>query len=94
LQIVEEQNKRMFRAREHSNESPQDELEPALGVLQWKVGNGRRLSDDELQFRNQVHNEPAVRTQRIMKRIAPAAQRPFAPAQEGADKALKGLCER
>jgi len=46
-----------------------------------------------LQFSNQVHNEPAVRTQRIMKRIAPAAQLPFAPAQEGADEALKGLRE-
>src|SRR5207245_6686415 len=94
LQIVEEQSKRMLRSREHSDESPKDELESALGVLERKVGDWRRFADDELQFRNKVHNEPSVRTERIVKRIAPLAQLPFALAQEGTDEALKGLRER
>src|SRR5262249_12665935 len=49
LQIVEEQGKRMLGPREHSDESPKDELESTLGVLWRKVGNRRRFSDDELQ---------------------------------------------
>ena len=62
LQIVEEQSKRMLRPREHPDKSPKDELESALGVLERKVGDWRRFADDELQFRNKVHNEPSVRT--------------------------------
>src|SRR6516165_4637888 len=67
LQIIEEQSKRMLRPREYSDKSPKDELESTLGVLRRKVGNRRRFSDDELQFRNKVHNEPAVRAQGIAK---------------------------
>ena len=94
LQIVEEQRKRMLRPCEHSDESPKDELESALGVLERKVGDWRRFADDELQFRNKVHDELRVRAQRITKRLAPVAQLPFGLAQEGTDETLKGLGER
>src|SRR5262245_19542333 len=94
LHIVEEQSKRMPRPREHSDKSPKDELESALGVLEWKVGDGWRFADDELQLRNQVHNELSVRTERLVKRLAPCVQFAFALAQERTDKALKGLGER
>jgi hypothetical protein len=33
LQIVEEEGKRMLRSRKHSDKSPKDELESALGIL-------------------------------------------------------------
>jgi len=33
LQIVEEEGERMLRPREHSDKSPKEELESALGVL-------------------------------------------------------------
>src|SRR4030095_88406 len=94
LQIVEEQRKRMLRPRANSDKSPQDEQESALGVLERKVGDWRRFADDELQFRNKVHNELSVRTERLMKRIAPFVQFAFALTQERTDKALKGLGER
>src|SRR5260370_22995459 len=91
LQIVEEQSQRMLRPREHSDESPKDELESALGALKRKVGDRWRFADDELQFRYKVHDELPVRTERIMKRIAPCGQFVFTLTQERTDKALEGL---
>src|SRR5262245_61103973 len=63
LQIIEEQGKRVLKAREYADKSPKDELESTLGVLRRKVGNRRRFADDELQFRDKVHNELGVRAQ-------------------------------
>src|SRR5215468_3757166 len=84
----------MLRPREHSDESPKDELESTLGVLRRKVWNRRRFSDDELQFRNKVCNEPAVLAQRITKRLAPFAQLRLVLAEQGTDEVLKGLRQR
>jgi len=39
LQIVEEQGQRVLRARKYTDESPEDQLEPALRVLCWENGN-------------------------------------------------------
>src|SRR5262245_41858818 len=94
LQIVEEQSQRMLRPREHADKSPKDELESALGVLERQVGDGWRFADDELQFWNKVHNEPSVRTERIMKRIAPCVQFAFALTQERTEQTLKRLRQR
>src|SRR5262245_7219738 len=91
LQIVEKQSQRMLLPREHSDKLSKNELESALGFLQRKFGDWWRLSDDELQFRNEVHDELSVRTQRIMKGRAPFAQFRFAFAQKGTDKILEGL---
>ena len=52
------------------------------------------FADDELQFRYKVHDELPVRTERIMKRIAPCGQFVFTLTQERTDKALEGLGER
>src|SRR6202043_2612746 len=93
LQIVEEQSKRMLGSCEHSDESPKDELESALCVLRWKVDDRRGFSDDQLQFRNKVDNELCVRTQRILKRIAPFAQLSLIFRQKRTQKALKRLCQ-
>ncbi len=50
LQIVEEQGKRVFRAREYTDESAKYLLKPVLCVPRGKLGNGRLLPDDEFQF--------------------------------------------
>ena len=73
LQIVEEQRQRMLRPREYADESPEHELESALRVLWRKLGDRRLFADDELQFGDEIHHEPSVRTQRLVKGIAPAA---------------------
>src|SRR6266404_5138123 len=62
LQIVEEQRKRMFRPCEDADESPEHQLETALRVLWRKIRDWRLFSYNELQFRNQVHNEQPIRT--------------------------------
>ncbi len=52
----------MLGLREHSDESPKHDLKSALSILERKIGDGRRFADDELQFRNEVHDELPVRT--------------------------------
>src|SRR5215813_9112247 len=84
----------MLGPREHAEKPPKDELESTLGVLRRKVGNRRRFSDDELQFRDKIHNESGVRAQRVTKRVTPFAQLRFTLAQNGTDKILKGLGKR
>src|SRR5262245_11594796 len=57
LQVVEEESKRMLRSCEYADESPEDQLEAALRVLWGKNWDRRLFSYDELQFRDEVHNE-------------------------------------
>jgi hypothetical protein len=95
LQIIEEQGKRMLGPREHSDKPPKDELEPTLGVLRRKIGNRRRFPDDELQFRNQVCNEPAVRAPMLAKSIQPIGHcRQTSGAARRADRTSKVHCYR
>ena len=73
LEIVEEQRERMLRARKHADEAPEHELEAALRILRRQVGQWRGLADDELDFGHQVHDEPCVRSQRLLQCLAPSA---------------------
>ena len=61
LQIVEEQGERMFRPREYTDKSPEHQLEAALRILRRKFRDRWLFSDDELQFRDEIHNELSVR---------------------------------
>src|SRR5262249_9350628 len=80
--------------REHCDKSAKNEMESALAFLQRKFRERWRLSDHELQFRNEIHDELAVRTQRITKGCTPFAQFRFALAQKETDKVLEGLRQR
>src|SRR5262249_41051153 len=61
LQIIEEQSERMVRPCEYANEPPENQLKAPLRVLQWKIRDWWRFSDDKLQFRDEIHHEPSVR---------------------------------
>src|SRR5690242_9969359 len=74
LQIIEEQRKRMFGAREHAKETPKHQLEPPLRLLWRKFGNWRLFSNDELYFRDEVDDELAVRPQHLAQGVTPVAQ--------------------
>ena len=60
LQIVETQGQRMLSPREYGDESAEHPLEAVLGILRWNFRNWWLLSDNELQFRNQVHNQLSI----------------------------------
>ncbi len=62
LQIVEEQGERVFLAREHAEEAPENHLKAILGVLRRQVRDWRLRSDNELELGNEVDYELAVRT--------------------------------
>src|SRR5271155_4470636 len=91
LQIVKEQRERMLLAREHAEEAPEYHLEAVLGLLRPRVWNSRLLSDDELELRNEVHDELAIRAERLGERIPPTTQFHLALTQKRAHQALEGL---
>ena len=45
----------MLRPREYADKSPEHQLETALRVLWRKFRDRWLFSDDELQFRNEIH---------------------------------------
>src|ERR1700722_2792055 len=94
LQVVQEQRQRMFRPRKYPDKPPEHELKTALCLLRRKLRDRWLFSNDEFQFRHQVHNEQPVRPQRLTERLAPAVQIGLAFAQKWTDKALKGLGQR
>src|SRR6266404_923001 len=94
LQVVEEQSERVFRPSEYADKPPEHHLETPLCVLRFKIRDWWLFSEDEFQFRNQIHNEHSVRTQRLTNRLAPDAQLGLALGEKGADEALKGLRQR
>ena len=74
LQIVEEQRKRVLRPGERAEEPPEHKLEAVPRILRRQVRNGRLFPDDELQLRDEVDDELAIRTQLLPEE--PAANVP------------------
>src|SRR5215471_3611003 len=94
LQVIEEERQRMFRPREDTDELPKYQLEAPLRVLWRKLRDRRRLSDDELHFRNEIANQSSIRPQCLLQRVAPPREVPFALAEQRPYQVLKGLCQR
>src|SRR5580704_6522618 len=94
LQVVEEQCQRMIRLREYADELAQHQLEPASCILRREIRNRRLVSDDQRQLRDELDNQPPVKTERLEQRIAPRRQVRFAFAQQTSNEARKCLGER
>src|SRR5258708_4456363 len=91
LQVVEKKRKRVFLPREHADESPKHHLEAFLRLHWGQVRNRRLLSDDELEFRDEIDDERAVRAQCLLKRGLPSGKLGLALSQYRTDEILKGL---
>src|SRR5580693_4076099 len=91
LQIVEKQRQRMFRPGEYANEAPENELEAALRLLRLKLRDRRLVSNDELQFGDEVGHERCIQLERFQKRAAPDRQFCVVLAEKRPYKALKCL---
>src|SRR5258708_29378405 len=89
LQIVEKERQRMFGLREDAEKPPEHQLETALCLLRRKLLDRRLLSDEKLQFGDNVYHEPPIRAQRLVHRVAPARQLAGALAPERAGPALE-----
>src|SRR5215468_9414984 len=84
----------MFRPSEDADELSKHQLETPLGVLWRKLGDRRRLSDDELHFRNEIHDQSCVRSECLPQCVAPRCKVRFALAEQWPDEALKRLRQR
>src|SRR5258707_8908816 len=84
----------MFRPGEHADEPPKCQLETPARVLGREIRSRRLVSDDELQFRNELDDEPCVRAERLEKRGAPGRQVGLAFRQKTPGEALESLSER
>src|SRR5215467_10327762 len=71
LQVIQEERQRMLRPREDADKLPKYPLETLLRVLWRKLRDRRRLSDDELHFRNEIGNQSSIRPQCLLQCIAP-----------------------
>src|SRR5262244_2556362 len=94
LQVIEEQRQGMFRPSEDADKLPKHQLEAPLRVLWRKLRDRLRLSNDELHFRNDIHNQSGVRPERLPQRLAPRRKVCFALGKQRPDQALKGLRQR
>src|SRR5579863_9272406 len=81
----------MFRPGEYADEASENEPETAFRLLRLKLRDRRLVSDDELQFGNEVGHEPCIQLERLEKRAAPDRQFGVAPAEKKPYKALKCL---
>ena len=85
LQIIEEQCQRMLWSCKYADKSSERYLEAPLRFLWRKNWEWRLLPYNQLQFRNQIHNEPSVWTQRLMESAPPVLQLGFALTQKETD---------
>src|SRR5271170_8087396 len=78
---------------EHVNESTEYELEATLRILCRKCRDRLLLADDELQFRDQVHHQLTVRTERLLDCVAPTAKLFIVLRQDRPDEAPECLSQ-
>jgi len=72
LQIVEEEGEGMVRSSEHADEPTEDLLKAVLRVLRRELRNRRLLADEKFHLGDEVHDQLAVRAQRLADGVAPA----------------------
>src|ERR1700675_1478072 len=93
LQVVQEQDERMLRTREHGEESLKDALKAIFGVLGRQFRNGRQRSEDELEFRDEIGDYPAIGFDRLSQIAFPPIDFHVASGQDLAEKRPEGLRE-
>src|SRR5262245_17082217 len=71
LEVVEEQRQRVLSTREHADQLSKRHLYPRLRLRRGDFTSGRLLSDDELELRNEVDQDRAVRFDGLTKLVAP-----------------------
>jgi len=62
----------VFLPREYTDESPEHHLEAFLRFQRGQIPNRRLLADDELELRDEIDDERAVRAQRLLKALLPS----------------------
>ena len=62
-----------------------------MRLLRLKFRDRRRITDDELQFRDEIGDEARIRAERLQQGLAPVRELGVALTQKRSDKLLKGL---
>src|ERR1700716_4204244 len=61
LEVVEKQRERVLGSSEYADKPPEHQFETPLRVLRLKIRDWYLFSNDEFQFRNQIHDQQSVR---------------------------------
>ena len=91
LQVVEEEHQRMLPARKHPKEPATDGEKAVLRLAKGQLGHWRLRANKQFKLGHKIHDEPAVRAQRLENGLAPACQFLVALDQELADQNLECL---
>jgi hypothetical protein len=78
---------------ERAEEPPEHQLEAVPRVLRRQVWNGRLFPDDELDLRDEIGDELAIRTQCFLKSVPPMAHLRFTFDEDLTDQGLESLCQ-
>src|SRR5262245_60850495 len=81
----------MLGSREHSNQPAKTHLEAGLGVRWGDFRNRRLLADHELQLRNEVNEQRAVRVQRLTQLLPPFDELDLWLPEKLTNQPLEGL---
>jgi hypothetical protein len=71
LHVVDEQRERMFGGRARREQPAEHQAEPRLRLGQGQLGHRRLGPDDEPELRDQIHDQLAVRTERLRDPLPP-----------------------
>src|SRR5262249_42401126 len=94
LEIVEKQDQRMLRTREHGEESRDRALETVLRLVRRDLGDRRLLAEDQLELRHETRDDVTVHVQRLADGISPSRELALPLAEDHANEALQGHRER
>src|SRR3984885_13663583 len=78
LQVVEKERQRMLRPGKYTDKPPKCQLETPARVVGRQIRKRRLVSDDELEFGNELDDEPSVRAKGVAERVTPGRQIGFA----------------
>ncbi len=86
LQIVDEEDQRVFGIGEHADKAAEDEPQAMLHLGRAELGHRRLLADDQLDGRNDVDDELPAGAKRSLQLAAARLDARFALAQDALDE--------
>src|ERR1700757_1503514 len=93
LQVIDENDKRVFRPRKHADEPLEHGLKPQLSVDRREDCHGRLRADQSNEVGNEIGQQTAVISDSFLYRVSPAGHGARVVAQQLLNQTLKRLSQ-